>query len=119
MLFKVASYRVPAPERDQFVEALSELIAASKEEPGVKGYRGGFDLHDSDVFTITGIYDDDDAFDAHLQSPHWQKAAKTVSQLVNNRGVQFMSAGSIPFTEEEHNTEHHGREVLASWEEKQ
>jgi quinol monooxygenase YgiN len=114
MLFKVSSYRVPAPERDRFSEALADLIRESSKEPGVQGYRGGFDLHDSEIFTITGIYENDEAFDAHLQSPHFQKAQRAVTQLIDQRNVKFLSAGSIPFTEEEHNTEAHVRGLVAS-----
>lgn len=112
MLFKVSSYRVSAAERDRFSEILKDLVRESSKEPGVQGYRAGFDVHDSEVVTITGIYEDDQAFEAHLRSPHFQQAQRSVAALIDQGAVTFLSSGSIPFTEEQHNTEAHVRELM-------
>ena len=104
MLFKVASYRVPASSRDAFVGAVAPFIAATKREPGVKGFRGGFDLDEPEMFTLTGIYQDEGSFQDHVTAPHFQDAMNAVSQMVNGGGgVQFMDAGSMSFTEGEAN----------------
>lgn len=113
MLFKVASYRVPAKVREDFTQIVQPAIAASKAEDGVVGYRGGFDLDDQEVFTVTGIYKDDAAFESHLACDHMKEALRGLAELTNgNSGVEFVSAASIPCSEEEHNAEAHVRQVL-------
>jgi quinol monooxygenase YgiN len=113
MLFKVASYRVPAAAHNSFASALLAAIAASKAESGVLGYRGGFDLHDPEIFTITGLYESEDAFNKHLQSSHLTTALATIKQLTGGSGVQFMSAASFECEEATHNVESHVRRLLA------
>ena len=112
MLFKVASYRVPKSAREEFTKAVSPVIAASKRENGVVGYRGGFDLDDQEVFIVTGLYKDDGAFENHMKSAHITKALSDLSKLMGgNSGVKFMSAASFPCSEEENNAEDHVRSL--------
>lgn len=113
MLFKVASYRVPANARNGFTKAVQPAIAASKKEGGVVGYRGGFDLDDQEVFVITGLYKDEPAFESHVNSDHLKKALSQLAELMGgDSGIEFMSAASFPCTEEENSAEAHVRQVL-------
>ncbi len=113
MLFKVASYRVPENAREDFTRIVQPAIVASKAEDGVVGYRGGFDLDDKEVFTVTGIYKDDSAFESHLACDHMKKALSSLAGLTNgDSGVKFLSAASIPCSENENSAEAHVRQVL-------
>jgi quinol monooxygenase YgiN len=104
MVFKVASYRVPAQSRDSFVEAVREVIATSQKEAGVKGYRGGFDLNDGEVFTLTGLYESEDAFNNHVAAEHVTKALGTINGM---EGVEFMDAATFDCTEEGNSAKTH------------
>jgi quinol monooxygenase YgiN len=104
MVFKVASYRVPSQSRDRFVEAVREVIATSAKEAGVKGYRGGFDLNDQEVFTLTGLYESEDAFNNHVSAEHVTKALGTIKGI---DGVQFMDAATFDCSEEANSAKSH------------
>jgi quinol monooxygenase YgiN len=109
MVFKVASYRVPAAAKDKFSKTVQKLIGKAKGSPGVVGYRGGFDLHDGEMFILTGLYESEAAFEKHLASDHLKSAVKDVAGMY---GVKFVSAGSFEATEEKNNRDAHVQQLL-------
>lgn len=111
MVFKVASYRVPAAARDEFSKVVGALIAAAKSKPGVVGYRGGFDLDDSEVFTLTGLYDSEQVFEKHASSDYLQSAVRKVNAL-SSQGVQFMDAASFEADEQQNSRKAHVQQML-------
>jgi quinol monooxygenase YgiN len=113
MQFKVASYRVPNSVRHHFAAAVQTAIKATKSESGVLGYRGGFDLDDPEVFTVTGIYENEGVFEKHLKSEHMTAAVSKIKHLMKENGVKFMSAATFDCSEEGNSAEHHVSKLLA------
>jgi quinol monooxygenase YgiN len=59
----------------QILEGLKKLAAASREESGCAFYQPTQDPKDPRVFFLFEIYADETAFDAHVNTPHFNKHA--------------------------------------------
>ena len=71
----VVSARWIALERreDDVLAILQELAAASRDEPGCRGYRLHHSRDNPREFLLYEVYDDEQAFDAHVASEHFQR----------------------------------------------
>jgi quinol monooxygenase YgiN len=69
----IARYRVESENQDRVRQLLVPLAAASREEPGNRGYEVLNDLEDPAEFRIIEHYVDRDAFDAHMSSEHYDE----------------------------------------------
>lgn len=70
MLVAYPKFRIRQDHLDTYREAAKELITDSLLEPGVVSYGVFEDISDSDVFVHVEVYDDQEAFDAHVASAH-------------------------------------------------
>jgi len=67
----VAQYRVLAGEEAQVANALRNMVAPTRAEPGNRGYQVFRDPKDPSLFVLFEHYADESAFAAHLASPHF------------------------------------------------
>jgi quinol monooxygenase YgiN len=67
----VAQYRVRAGEEAKVANALRNMVAPTRAEPGNLGYQVFRAPEDPSLFVLFERYTDESAFEAHLASPHF------------------------------------------------
>lgn len=67
-----ATLTLDTETREEAVDHIRSLVDASNEEPGVIDYWAGIDVHDEGTVRFFEHYDDDAAFQAHLETEHYQ-----------------------------------------------
>jgi quinol monooxygenase YgiN len=60
---------------DAVAAAIGKLIEPSRSEPGCVLYRAHQSLSDPRVFLLYEVYDDESAYEAHIQSAHFKRHA--------------------------------------------
>ena len=74
----------------QFRPLMAENAAASvRDEPGCRQFDVAWDPDGSPVCFLYEIYDDADAFKAHLASPHFQAFDAAVADMVTGKTVKI------------------------------
>lgn len=68
-----AKWTAKEGEEGTVLDAIENLIPASRNEPGNRFYQPNRDPEDSRVFFFFEIYDDEDAYKAHGASEHFEK----------------------------------------------
>ena len=57
---------------DKFMQALLENARAARQEPGCRQFEVLVDKADKTKVVLFEVYDDDQAFEAHQQTPHFK-----------------------------------------------
>ena len=81
---------------DRFEATATEVMRASRKEPGCIVYDYGRNLEDPTRFHITEIWESQAALDRHLQQPHSLKAASEVSSLATITEVRVWKGALAP-----------------------
>lgn len=77
-------------EEESVRAALERLRAPSAAEPGCRFYQPTVDPQDPRLFTLIEIYDDEDAYEAHLASDHFVRfAVDRAIPLLERRDREF------------------------------
>jgi quinol monooxygenase YgiN len=69
----IARWTALAGEQQRVRNVLTELALAARAEPGCRLFQPTVDRDDPRAFTILEIYDDEAAFLAHGESPHFKR----------------------------------------------
>lgn len=69
----VATYVSKSGEADVIAGHLEEMIGPTNAEPGCQEYRVVTSRDDPNTFVLFEVYDDEDAFQAHASSDHFEK----------------------------------------------
>ncbi len=90
----IARFRVVSGKADEVLGYLAEATGPSLGEPGCHLYIANQDTTDPDVVVMYELYDDEAAFQAHLDSDHFKVvvAAKVVPLLVERKRETFTVA---------------------------
>ena len=67
----IAQYRAREGEAERVAEALRNMVAPTRAEPGNLDYQVFRDPKDPSLFVLYERYAGEDAFDAHRASPHF------------------------------------------------
>jgi quinol monooxygenase YgiN len=67
----IAQYRAREGEAGRVAEALRNMMAPTRAEPGNLDYQAFRDLKDPSLFVLYERYAGEDAFEAHRASPHF------------------------------------------------
>jgi quinol monooxygenase YgiN len=67
----IAQYRARAGEADRVAQALRNMVAPTRAEPGNLDYQVFRDPKDPSLFVLFERYAGEDAFDAHRVAPHF------------------------------------------------
>jgi quinol monooxygenase YgiN len=67
----IAHYRARAGEEARVETALGEMVEPTRAEPGNLDYQVFRDPKDPSLFVLFERYADEDAFDAHRETPHF------------------------------------------------
>lgn len=68
--------------RDEAAEFFTELAEKSRAEEGIIDYRISADLDDPNRFRFFEQYEDDNAFDEHMQTDHIQEFENRLPDLI-------------------------------------
>jgi quinol monooxygenase YgiN len=67
----IAQYRARAGEAGRVEQALRNMVAPTRAEPGNRDYQVFRDPKDSSRFVLFERYADEEAFEAHRETPHF------------------------------------------------
>ena len=67
----IAQYRAREGEAERVADALAEMVAPARAEPGNLDYQVFRDPEDPSLFVLFERYADAEAFDAHRATPHF------------------------------------------------
>ncbi|MEM1332890.1 MAG: putative quinol monooxygenase [Actinomycetota bacterium] len=81
------SVRLRAGARDDLVNALRTMMAASMAEPGCRTYRCTFDLVDPDLLHFHEEWDDEASLSAHFVEPHFMAFNTMLAEHTAGAGV--------------------------------
>jgi (4S)-4-hydroxy-5-phosphonooxypentane-2,3-dione isomerase len=81
----LVSIRVKAENADRFMKALGENARAARKEPGCRQFEVLVDAKDKTKVVLFEVYDDERAFEAHQQTPHFKKYLAEAVPLLASR----------------------------------
>jgi quinol monooxygenase YgiN len=82
-MYRIAKIKVDTNQLSAYKVALQEQMnAAIKLEPGVLSYTAVADKKDATQITILEVYASQEAYQAHILTPHFKKYKKTVKDMV-------------------------------------
>jgi quinol monooxygenase YgiN len=85
----LAEFGLKPGTRERFVELVSRNAAASvADEPGCRRFDVMTPRDGADRVVLYEIYDDEAAFEAHLQTPHFAEFRRMTADLVADRSVE-------------------------------
>ena len=68
----VVNLRIKPENVDAFMKKLGENAAAARKEPGCRQFDVLVDLQDKTKVMLYEVYNDEKAFEAHQQTPHFK-----------------------------------------------
>jgi len=83
-LFIFARFHAREGQEDAIAEALREVVAPSREEPGCRGIHAFRSTRDPALFYIHSRWADEAAFDLHAQLPHTVRFIERVEPLIDH-----------------------------------
>jgi (4S)-4-hydroxy-5-phosphonooxypentane-2,3-dione isomerase len=91
MLVVIAQYRTRAGKGDEVAAVLALHRPATVAEPGCRAFVVNRSQDDGDRFVLYEQYDDEAAFQAHRESPHFQRyiAGQVVPLLAERSWERF------------------------------
>lgn len=94
MFVLVVQLKVKPENVDAFMSRLAENAKNARKEPGCKQFDVLVDPNDKTKAMLYEVYNDDKAFEAHQQTPHFKKyLAEAVPLLAHRERQMFAKAG--------------------------
>lgn len=87
----VVNLRIKPENVDTFMKQLSENAAAARKEPGCRQFDVLADPKDRTKVMLYEVYDDEKAFEAHQQTPHFKKYVAEAVPLLAARERQVFT----------------------------
>ena len=85
--------RIKPENVEKFMKAVLENAGAARKEPGCRQFEVLVDPQDRTRLMLFEVYDDDQAFEAHQQTPHFKKyLAEAVPLLASRERQVFRKA---------------------------
>ena len=78
MIFITAKWRIRPEDADRWPEIARDFTEATRSEPGCKWFDWSRSLADPAEYVLVEAFRDQDAGVAHVQSPHFKEAQKTL-----------------------------------------
>ena len=98
MFVLVVSLRVKPDKDRQFLTAIEANAAASRDEPGCRRFDVLRDNADPHHYLLYEVYDDEAAFQAHRDMPHfpvWRRAAAECLDEQTNTATTLLFSGDL------------------------
>lgn len=87
----VVNLRIKPENVDTFMKQLSENAAAARKEPGCRQFDVLADPKDRTKVMLYEVYNDEKAFEAHQQTPHFKKYVAEAVPLLAARERQVFT----------------------------
>jgi (4S)-4-hydroxy-5-phosphonooxypentane-2,3-dione isomerase len=81
----VVNIRVKPEHADKFMQALKVNAGEARKEPGCRQFDVLVDPNDRTKLMLYEVYDDESAFEAHQQTPHFKKYLAEAVPLLASR----------------------------------
>ena len=91
----VVNIRVKPENVDAFMQKLSDNARAARKEPGCRQFEVLVDPKDKTKVMLYEVYDDEKAFEAHQQTPHFKKYLAEAVPLLASRERQVFTKAEI------------------------
>ena len=92
----VVTIRIKPESVDAFMKRLNENAAAARKEPGCRQFDVLVDPKDRAKVMLYEVYNDEKAFEAHQQTPHFKKyVAEAVPLLASRERQVFTKAEDL------------------------
>jgi quinol monooxygenase YgiN len=85
MFVLVVQIRIKPENVDKFMQALQANAREARKEPGCKQFDVLVDPNDKTKVMLHEVYNDDKAFEAHQQTPHFKKYLADAVPLLASR----------------------------------
>lgn len=92
----VVNIRIKPENVDAFMKRLGENAAAARKEPGCRQFDVLVDPKDRTKLMLYEVYNDEKAFEAHQQTPHFKKYLAEAVPLLAARERQVFTKAEIP-----------------------
>ena len=92
----VVNIRIKPESVDAFMRRLKENASAARKEPGCKQFDVLVDPQDKTKVMLYEVYDDEKAFEAHQQTPHFKKYLAEAVPLLASRERHVFTRAEIP-----------------------
>ncbi len=92
----VVNLRIKPENVDSFMQKLSENAREARKEPGCRQFEVLVDPKDQAKIMLYEVYDDESAFEAHQQTPHFKKYLAEAVPLLASRERQVFTKAEIP-----------------------
>jgi (4S)-4-hydroxy-5-phosphonooxypentane-2,3-dione isomerase len=92
----VVNIRIKPESVEAFMRRLKENASAARKEPGCKQFDVLVDPTDKTKVMLYEVYDDEKAFEAHQQTPHFKKYFAEAVPLLASRERQVFTRVEIP-----------------------
>ena len=92
----VVNIRIKPESVDAFMRRLKENASAARKEPGCKQFDVLVDPQDKAKVMLYEVYDDEKAFEAHQQTPHFKKYLAEAVPLLASRERHVFTRAEIP-----------------------
>ena len=87
----VVNIRIKPESVESFMRKLGENAAAARKEPGCRQFDVLVDPKDRTKVMLYEVYNDDKAFEAHQQTPHFKKYMAEAVPLLASRERQVLT----------------------------
>ena len=81
----LVNIRIKAENVDRFMKGIGENARAARKEPGCRQFEVLVDPKDRTKVVLFEVYDDEKAFEAHQQTPHFKKYVADAVPLLASR----------------------------------
>ena len=95
MFVLAVQIRIKPENIDAFMKRLNENATAARKEPGCKQFDVLVDPADKTRVMLYEVYNDDKAFEAHQQTPHFKKYLAEAVPLLASRERQVFTKAEI------------------------
>jgi autoinducer 2-degrading protein len=85
MFVLVVQIRIKPENVEKFMQALQANVREARKEPGCKQFDVLVDPNDKTKLMLYEVYNDEKAFDAHQQTPHFKKYLAEAVPLLAQR----------------------------------
>ncbi len=92
----VVNIRIKPENVEKFMQALLANAGAARKEPGCKQFDVLVDPNDKAKVMLYEVYNDEKAFEAHQQTPHFKKYLADAVPLLASRERQVFRRAEIP-----------------------
>jgi quinol monooxygenase YgiN len=82
MIVLHASFPIDPDKREEAFDLIEDLVEQSQAEEGMIDYRATTDVNDPNVVRFFEQYEDENAFEAHTQTDHFQEFEAALPDLL-------------------------------------